>query len=347
MRKSVNINLEEIPVVDIASLVDARASVASKQKTADKIGEICRRSGFFYVKNHGISEREIAEIFAETKHFFDLPIEKKMEIHIGKSPQFRGYVPLGGEVTEGKVDWHECIDLQPKLRDRRAGEKSDDHSQNGKHPLDDPEQWVEDLPVFRKIMMRTWDQMNYISEKITEGFALSLGLEAQYFKPFTGDALCSLRLAHYPVYDENTELGKIEAGFGTHCDSGFLAILLQDDVGGLEILNANDEWIPAPRIPDMFIVNIGLMMQRWTNDRYRATWHRVTLPRKKSRYAIPFFFEPRYNAVVEPLKVCCDAENPPKYEACVFGEYLTNRFSKAYDTNSNLLVGALAEKGSD
>ncbi|MEM9557187.1 MAG: 2-oxoglutarate and iron-dependent oxygenase domain-containing protein [Acidobacteriota bacterium] len=322
-------DFQEIPVIDIGALVADDPSPEALRETVERIGAACRHVGFFYIDNHGVSEADRDEMFAEMMKFFDLPLDEKMKLHIGASSQFRGYVPLCGEVTEGKKDWHECIDLQPKALEGGAPGTLDPVARTG-HPLDDPGQWPEALPSFRRVMMRSWTQLYDLAGKVARGMALSLGLEPDYFEPYAGPALCALRLAHYPPF-EGEASDEIDAGMGAHCDLGFLAILQQDDVGGLEVRNARDEWIAVPRIPGTFLVNIGEMMQRWTNDRYRATLHRVRLPRGTSRYALPFFFEPRYDTLVTPLEVCCDEGEKPHYAPFRFGDYLTERFSKAYD----------------
>jgi isopenicillin N synthase-like dioxygenase len=316
-------SLTEIPIIDLAPLIAPDARPEDIQKTAEAIGWACRNVGFFYIRNHGLPADHREKALAEVKRFFDLPREEKMKLHMRGSSQFRGYVPLCGEITEGKKDWHECIDLQPL-------EDEDGTARVGRHALDDPGQWPETLPSFRQVMMQSWDQLYGLSGKVAEGIARSLGLEARYFEAFAGPDLCALRLTHYPAFRETARTDDIDSGMGAHCDLGFLAILQQDDVGGLEVLRADGQWIEASHIPGTCLVNIGEMMQRWTNDVYRATLHRVRLPGDRSRYATPFFFEPRYDTVVVPLPVCCSEDDPPRYEPFLFGEYLTGRFSKAY-----------------
>jgi isopenicillin N synthase-like dioxygenase len=317
----------EVPVIDIGPLVAADPDAAGRERVVAEIGQACRDIGFFYVANHGVPEADTAEEFDVTKRFFKLPLDDKMSIRLGRTEQFRGFVPLGGEVTGGKTDWHECVDLQPisgrhadTVAAAAAARRAD------AHPLDDPDQWPPALPEFRDIMMRAWDQRWQLSRRIAAGIALSLGLDEDFFRQFEGVELSDLRLVHYPPYSEAVE--GIEHGFGEHVDYGFLAVLAQDEVGGLEVLNTDGDWLPARHIPGTFLVNVGLMMQRWTNDQYRATWHRVRLPGTVDRYSVPFFFEPAFDAVVEPLPICTD---PPHYQPIQFGPYVVDLFSKAYD----------------
>ncbi|MEU5214582.1 2-oxoglutarate and iron-dependent oxygenase domain-containing protein [Streptomyces sp. NPDC020807] len=331
---------QEVPVISIAALVTPDPEPEELRKTVEQIGQACRDVGFFYIKDHGVTAEDSAAMFRASREFFALPLEEKMKIRLGITEQFRGFVPLGGEVTGGKTDWHECLDLQPRsgrnadtIAAAAAARSRDDH------PLDDPGQWPPALPSFRETVMRAWDQLYGLSARISAGMALSLGLDEHFFAPYHGDELSDLRMVHYPPYNEAIgstapealSMDEVDHGFGAHVDYGFLAVLQQDEVGGLEVRNAEGDWIPAPHIPGTFLVNIGQMMQRWTNDRYRATWHRVQLPGAVDRYSIPFFFEPRYGAVIEPLDVCCDADNPPRYEPVQFGPYVVDLFSKAYD----------------
>lgn len=324
-------HFKEVPVIDIGPLVEHGASVRDRRRTADEIGAACQRMGLFYIKNHGVPESHRQETFAEIKRFFDLPEAEKMRLHIGNSSQFRGYVPLCGEVTLQKKDWHECLDIQPKKPGGESADRTVETGHAGRHVLDDAEQWPRSIPTFREVMMRTWDEKKRLSEKITEALALSLGLDARFFESYASDELCDLRLLHYPPYEGTHDFGEVDAGMGAHYDHGFVTILSQDEAGGLDVMNEDGHWLLAPHVPGTFLVNLGAMMQRWTNDRYRATLHRVQLPEAQHRYSIAFFNEPRYDALVAPLAVCCDADNPARYAPCIFGEYVSGIFSKAYD----------------
>lgn len=326
-------SFSEIPVVDIGPLVGA--GQAGLERTVARLREACRDVGFFYVINHGIPEDDSATLLAETKRFFALPLEAKMKIRMGITSQFRGFIPIGGEVTGGSTDWHECVDLQPRWG-RDAGDFAAAVAARapGRHPLDDPGQWPQALPSFGDTMMRAWDRRYELGGRIAAGMALSLELDENFFEPFSGVELCDLRLLHYPPQDEaagDRDAPDGDFGFGAHVDYGFLTVLQQDAISGLEVRNTEGDWISAPPLPGAFLVNIGEMMQRWTNDRYRATWHRVVRPGTADRYSIPFFFEPRFDARVEPLPACCDASNPPRYEPCEFGPYSMSRYATAYD----------------
>jgi isopenicillin N synthase-like dioxygenase len=196
-------------------------------------------------------------------------------------------------------------------------------------PLQGHNQWLVSLPKFKKMMSTHWDLMLNLGAIITEGLALSLGLEKNFFQSFTSKSHNSMRILYYPPYEQELEENAGD-GIGAHIDYGFLTILYQDDIGGLEVKNAANEWIKAPHIPGTFIINIGHMMQRWTNDFYKATPHRVISSGNKSRYSFPFFFEPNFETVIAPLDRFCDTNNPPHYEPFHFGKYLVGKFTTSY-----------------
>jgi Isopenicillin N synthase and related dioxygenases len=143
-----------------------------------------------------------------------------------------------------------------------------------------------------------------------------------------------MRISKYPpiINDQNKASGD---GIGSHIDYGFLTILLQDKVEGLEIKDSDGQWFKAPIIPGTFLINIGHMIQRWTNDYYRATVHRVVSPQDKARLSVPFFFEPNYDTVIEPIGKFCTDSNPIKYSSLHFGDYLEKTFKTSY-SNINI-----------
>jgi isopenicillin N synthase-like dioxygenase len=164
---------------------------------------------------------------------------------------------------------------------------------------------------------------------ITQGLAISLGLTKNYFAPFMSKSHSYMRISNYPPH-EDTQKKNIGDGIGEHIDYGFLTILLQDSIGGLEIKTSNNEWFSAPIIPGTLLINIGHMIQRWTNDCYRATIHRVIPPKHETRVSLPFFFEPNYDTVVSPLEKFCSKDNLPRYKPIHFGDYLVRTFKTSY-----------------
>jgi len=313
---------KEIPVIDISPLVGPQDNPKSLRKTAKEIENACKNIGFFYVKNHQIPQNHLDAVILVMQEFFNLPEEEKMKIHIGNSDVFRGYTPLGKELTNAKYDWHECVDfgldLEPNHPEVIAGNQ-----------LLGPNQWPENQPNFRKALERHWDLMILLGRRITEGLAMSLGFDKKKFARFMCKSHSFMRISNYPPYGKDQE-ENVGDGIGAHIDYGFLTILLQDNIGGLEVKNADNEWVSAPMIPGTFLINIGHMIQRWTNDYYKATVHRVIPPKHETRCSLPFFFEPNFDAIVVPLDTFCSKNNPPRYKPFHFGNYLESKFTTSY-----------------
>ena len=311
---------KRIPIIDISPLVNNEKDQVLIKKMASQMKDACKDVGFFYIKNHHISNTHIKSLLKVVKSFFNLSLEEKMKIHIDKSNIFRGYTPLGGELTNGKYDWHECVDFGPNSNKLRKG--------NAKK-LIGPNQWPENQNSFKKILNEHSALMNELGKRITEGLSISLGLPKNYFWPFMNESHNYMRISKYPpiLNYQNKVSGD---GIGSHIDYGFLTILLQDKVQGLEIKDSDGQWFKAPIIPGTFLINIGHMIQRWTNDYYRATVHRVVSSQKKTRLSVPFFFEPNYDAVIEPLEKFCKEKNPIRYSPLHFGNYLKKTFRTSY-----------------
>jgi len=316
--------LNRIPIIDIAPLVMPDRNTKLIRETGDEIREACRSVGFFYIKNHQIPQSHLDDLIPSIQAFFNLPLEEKMKIHIGRSDIYRGYTPLGEEFTSNKYDWHECVDFGLDL------ESNDSGVSNGKN-LVGPNQWPENQHKLKKALENHWKLMIVLGKRITQGLSISLGLSKNYFWPFMNKSHSYMRISNYPPLKDNQKKN-IGDGIGSHIDYGFLTILLQDNISGLEIKNSNSEWFSAPIIPGTFLINIGHMMQRWTNDYYRATIHRVVSPIDEARCSIPFFFEPNFDTVVEPLEKFCSKDNPARYKPIHFGKYLERTFKTSYSS---------------
>jgi isopenicillin N synthase-like dioxygenase len=312
-----------IPVIDIKPLLDPVASPDLRRGTAREIREACLNTGFFHVVNHGVPEVHRQRLFAEMRAFFALPLERKMEIFIGKSEHFRGYIPLGGEVTGGRRDWHESIDFRSEF-------PADHPNVQAGKPLHGPNQWPEHPKALRSVLEEHWSLMVGIGQSLTGALALGLGLDQDFLDCFVDEPFCNMRILHYPVPDETDQ--SIGDGIGPHIDYGFLTILDQDDRGGLEVMDTRGEWVTAEHVPGAYLINIGRVTQIWTNDLYRATQHRVRRVARE-RFSVPFFFNPSFDALIEPLEICCSPDNPPRYDAYCHGEFMAERFQRSFGAN--------------
>jgi isopenicillin N synthase-like dioxygenase len=194
-----------------------------------------------------------------------------------------------------------------------------------------PNQWPSALPQFREPMNVYFAQMVRLGELLMQGIALSLDLDEHHFDDFCCDALMRLRLLHYPPQPARPVLG--QKGVGAHTDFGGLTILAQDACGGLQVFEqSSGEWVHADPIPGAYVVNLGDLIARWTNDIYRSTLHRVVNESGKERYSIPFFFHGNPNYVVACLDSCLHAGSQPKYPSATVADHFQNRYQESYRT---------------
>lgn len=294
-----------LPVVDVSGLrggPDAQAEVAAA------LGRAAREVGFLYVSGHGIAPALFDGLVRAAQAFFALPLEDKMAVYIGRSSNHRGYVPEGEEIYAGGTqDRKEAYDLGLDL-------PADDPAYLAGNPLLGPNQWP-DLPGFRTAVAAYYAAVFELGRRMMRGFALALGEPAQFFDGCVTRPPSQLRLVHYP-FDAEAEDAQ---GIGAHTDYECFT-LLHATAPGLEVLNGAGDWIEAPPLPGAFVVNIGDMLELWTNGEFLATTHRVRKVREE-RYSFPLFFNVDYATRVAPLpRFLRDGETPRP--ALIAGEHL-------------------------
>ncbi|WP_020407837.1 isopenicillin N synthase family dioxygenase [Hahella ganghwensis] len=307
------ISFNEIPIIDIGPLLDG----TDPEGVAERIGKICEDIGFLYIINHGIDGNLIAKVRNLTEQFFALPLEEKQRLNIVNSgPTLRGYIPMYGENVDPKHtrDFKECFDYAAH--------------ENEVSPFFGPNLMPEGLPEFKEVMEQYHQAMVTLAHHLIGAIALSLGLPNDFFYQRQRHPISIQRLLHYPP--QSGDINRNEIGIGEHTDYGFLTILAQDEVGGLQVKNRNGEWVSAPPVKDSFIVNIGDLVQTFTNDRYISTLHRVINISGKERYSLPFFMDMDFDAVVEPLECCITEDNPAKYIRYTCGQHKYRRFLDSY-----------------
>ncbi len=274
-------------------------------------------------------QRRLEEV---SRQFFAQDLETKLEIkmsHGGRA--WRGYFPVGGELTSGKPDLKEGIYFGAELEDDHplviAGA-----------PLHGPNLFPADMPPFRETVLAYMAALTTLGHSLMAGIALSLGLEESYFfDRYTSDPLILFRIFNYPPQPPNNE-SESNLGVGEHTDYGLLTILRQDMSGGLEI-KIKSRWVAAPPIPNSFVCNIGDMLDRMTGGRYLSTPHRVRNLAGHNRLSFPFFFDPNFSAEVRPIEIDAKA-NDNKEERWdrasvhefngTYGDYLLSKVSKVF-----------------
>lgn len=277
----------DLPVLDLADLDRGPAAAASFR---DQLRQATHEVGFLHLR-HGIPAAVIDELFDVARRFFALPDADKLAIEMTRSPFFRGYTRVGGELTQGAVDWREQIDIgterEPSSVDQPAYLR-----------LDGPNQWPDALPELQAVITRWTDRTSRIGARLVQEWSEALGAERDHFDATFEHPSTLLKLVRYPG------LGASEQGVGAHSDPGILTLLLiEPGVGGLQV-RLDDGWRDVPPADDSFVVNIGELLEVATDGYLRATQHRVmSPPAGTERISIPFFFNPGLDAEVPRIEL--------------------------------------------
>ncbi|MBS0430384.1 MAG: isopenicillin N synthase family oxygenase [Proteobacteria bacterium] len=284
-----------LPIIDIRPLVTGGPG---REAVAAQIGEACRAHGFFYVSHHGVDPAPVQRLETLSHRFFALPEATKMQWRMALGGRaWRGYFPLGGELTSGRPDWKEGLYLGTELppEDPRVAAGWPVHGAN-LFP-DAP-----GLKDFRQTILDYVAAVTQLGHRLMEGIALSLGLPATYFADrYTADPLILFRLFNYPSRPVPEGLD-VQWGVGEHTDYGLLTLLHQDDIGGLAV-HTPAGWIDAPPMPGTFVCNIGDMLDRMTGGLYKSTPHRVKRNTSgRDRLSFPLFFDPNFEARVQRIE---------------------------------------------
>ncbi len=289
MTRQEHIDFHAIPIIDLAK---AKTDPKQLPALARELFQACCESGFFYLVGHGISEDLQARLERVSHEFFAWDEHRKMQLKMELGgPAWRGYFPLGGELTSGKADAKEGLYLGTELDAR------DPRVQAG-WPMHGPNLFP-DIPDFRDTVLEYIHVVTALGHRVMELVSMSLALPPDYFyEHFTKDPLILFRIFHYPP-DPDPEHSETW-GVGEHTDYGLLTILKQDDCGGLEV-KSKDRWIEAPPIPQAFVCNIGDMLERMTGGLYRSTPHRVRNRSGRERYSFPLFFDPGFSVPMRAI----------------------------------------------
>jgi polar amino acid transport system ATP-binding protein len=319
---------DRLPVIDAAGM---RGDIAARRAVAARVGAACRMHGFFYVTGHGIDPALLARLESLSRRFFALPLAEKKRIamtHGGRA--WRGYFPVGDELTSGLPDRKEGLYLGTELPPGhplvRAGT-----------PVHGPNQFPA-IDGFRETVLAYMDAVAGLGHRLMAAIALSLDLPEDYFASrYTADPLILFRIFNYPA-PERAPVG--QWGVGEHTDYGLLTMLLQDDNGGLEV-KSNGRWIDAPPVTGSFVCNIGDMLDRLTRGLYRSNPHRVRASVARDRLSFPLFFDPNFFARMEPIAQLAhvplqddratrwDQASVHAFEG-TYGDYLIGKISKVF-----------------
>jgi isopenicillin N synthase-like dioxygenase len=330
-----------IHTIDIAPLFE-RGTMPARLEVAKAIEAACRDTGFFYITGHGIPDDAFAELDRASRLFFALPDSEKAEIAMAKGGiAWRGWFPVGAELTSGKSDLKEGLYLGTEL-------PADDPRVEAGTPFHGPNLWPLQVPELRYAALRYMSLTRRAADALIEGVALSLGLEPDYFaRHYTADPTILFRIFRYPAASEAERIAPrpsdIAWGVGEHTDYGLLTLLAQDKHGGLQV-RTDHGWIDAPPLPGTLVCNIGDMLDRLTGGWYRSTPHRVLNTSGVDRLSFPLFFDPNLDAAIRPLPQhamrdthAIDADRRRRWDQAsvhmfdgTYGDYLVAKVAKVF-----------------
>lgn len=305
-----------LPVLDLSRLdVGPEAAAGFRADLRAATHDV----GFFYLTGTGVPPELEARLHRAAREFFALPEADKLAIENVNSPHFRGYTRIGGERTQGRVDWREQIDIGPE-RAPLDPETSPDYAR-----LIGPNLWPQAQPELREVVSEWHDHLSGVARKLLRAWALALGAEESYFDEHFGEPSTLIKIVRYPGKDDPTP----QQGVGAHKDSGVLTLLwVEPGKGGLQV-QRDGEWVDAPAVPGAFVVNIGELLEYATQGYLIATNHRVISPTyPEDRISVPFFFNPALDArlpIIElPAELAAEArgvtQDPANPIHALYGE---------------------------
>lgn len=306
----------QVPIIDISAVVEDAASQDARE-AVDAIAAACRNWGFFQVINHGIQGELLDRTWARTRTFFALPESAKQALMRTRANPWGYY---NNELTKNQRDKKEVFDFTTDGRDPIYGAEN---------------RWPANANGFAQTMREYLDACVETGLALLDAFCVGLDLPADSMRAdFMTNHTGFIRLNHYPVHDplngqDVNKLPVADLGVHHHSDAGALTVLLQDDVGGLQVFR-DGFWHDVVPIPGALVVNTGDMMQVWSNDTYQAAVHRVLAMNEVDRYSIPFFFNPSATTIVAPLPSVVSPQRPPRYAPIQWSEFRGKRTDGDY-----------------
>jgi isopenicillin N synthase-like dioxygenase len=321
-----------VPVIDIGPFL--AGDPAARQSVPQAVAGACEEIGFFTIVGHGIDSKLIDAATGAARQFFDLPLAEKMRARSADANISRGYRGIGNEglagtrADETPPDLKEVFHLGPPDFPHDAYHRAPEAQS---HFVDDV--WPESPANFRAAVTAYYRATEKLGTDLMRIFALALKLPETFFADKIDRHISALRIILYPEQTTAPLPGQLRAG--AHSDYGTLTILLgENQPGSLEVHTRNGGWTPVHIPPESFVINIGDLMMRWTNDRWVSTLHRVVNPpeamgAQARRLSLVFFHHPNYDAEVACIPTCSDAANPPRYPPVKAGPYRSEKYSQA------------------
>ncbi|QYU66947.1 hypothetical protein J4558_18565 [Leptolyngbya sp. 15MV] len=306
--------MQAIPTLDFTAF--RHGSATARQATAMALGDAFERYGFVQLIGHGIPQRVIDDAFAAAEAFFDMPDDFKRGVQDQRTN--RGFIPMFDGIAEktGKPNGQEAYSVghiwrttDPELLQL---------------PLYAATPWP-DLPGFRDRLEACYAAMYGLGQQVLAAAALHLGVAETFFADAARDSYSNMRVLHYPPAEAVASV--TDVGVRPHEDQGLLTLLIQDMSGGLSVLGPAGDWLPVVPNRDALVVNVGKLLKRWTNGRYRAALHTVVNTSGRERYSIPLFVHPSWHTRIDPRTLVGEEPAGPAFEPIVAGEQVYRNFA--------------------
>lgn len=333
---------KQIPLIDFSGFFSDDAD--KKQAVIDQIRGCCLHNGFFQITGHGIELAKQKAVMNAVKEFFAMPQQDKDAVTKLNNTWNRGYEMLRSqmleegtepELKEGFYIGDEIPETHPYFVNKRLNSG--------------PNQWPKALPnleEFKAVSMDYYSSALELARSLLKALALSMDLDENYFEKFMTGAVATMRYLHYPSQAPDAD-EKLSRGIGAHTDFGAITLLLQDTVDGLQVLDsATQTWIDVEPTPNALVINLGNLMQRWTNERYRSNVHRVINKSGLERYSIPFFVSGNPDYVVDCIPTCLAAGESAKFEPVTVEAAVSAAYAESYG-RAQLFKNKVTEKAAD
>lgn len=308
----------ELALIDVQ---DLRSGDTSKFKTtADAIGNAAREIGFFRIFNHGIAPEMFEATYTAAERFFSQPLPVKLRYYIGNSPNHRGYVPF----TE-KGDYPDEVNRSYEAFDLGLDLPKDDPDFLAGNRILGPNVWP-DLPGFQANVAAYLAQVSALGRLVCTALEMHLGLPSGAMTDQMSKPISQLRLLHYVRKTDATDRKSVN--MGAHTDYECLT-LLHTRNKGLQVMTQNDQWIDVPVDPRVLVVNIGDMLEAWSNGELRSTPHRV-LNTSPERFSLPYFVATNHNTLIKPFAELLSSGQAPKYEPFLAGAHLERMLQRDF-----------------
>ena len=313
-----------VPIIDVAALVAPESD--SYDQMCQELEDVYSTIGFGYIRNHGISRRLIEGIFEASRMFHAMPREKKLKIELDYN--HRGFIPI-----------HSATEVNSEIEEAEYSNHSESFMMMREAGPEDPDvlagtflaganQWPDDLPGFREQVTAYHDALTSFTHKLLEAVIRSVGADFFQLEPYFDPPTTFLRLLYYP--ELSPEAPENLYGSAPHVDFGCLTLLAQDDAGGLQVQGLEGDWLDVPPIQDTFVMNVGTMLNRWSNGHFRSTPHRVINGSSGSRYSVPFFYDPHVDTQVAPLKCCTSKGSSIRFSPIAYGDFVRQQLVATY-----------------